>query len=228
MGDRQLRSFGRIQGRKLTAEKQDLIDNLLPEFSIDIEKASNIENIFNNNKFKDYCMEIGFGGGEHLVGIAKTNPDTGFIGCEPFTNGVASCLKQIKSENPDNIKLFHGDARLLIEKLPENSLNRVFILFPDPWPKFKHHKKRIINNELFKSLSRVIAAGGSLEIATDHVEYTQWIEEEISSQIWFLWQDWSKNNPKKPPEDWIETRYQQKALKEGRTANFFICERQSN
>lgn len=211
-----LRSFGRVQARKLRPEQQGLVDNILPKLAIDEKSGADIASAF-DGKFSKFCVEIGFGRGEHLAGYAKNNPDTACIGCEPFINGVARLLKYIDEDNIPNIRILHGDARLLLQNIPDETLDKVFILFPDPWPKARHHKKRIINNSMLAELYRVVKKGGSIEIATDHVEYGQWIDEHLTnfSGLKLI------RNSTTPPDDWIRTNYQAKAERAGRGARFF-------
>lgn len=208
-----MRSFGRVNGRKLRSGQVDLMENLLPKLAVDVNSP-----LF-QCEGREVWLEIGFGYGEHLVGLAQKYPDITFIGCEPFVNGVATILKQIQETKVENIRILHGDARLLIEKLPENSIGRVFILFPDPWPKSKHHKKRIITNETLKAISRVMKPGASLDIATDHVDYGEWIDEHLTACEGF--QPNEIFGVSSVPEDWVETRYQMKARAQGRGARFF-------
>ena len=212
-----IRSFGRVNGRKLRNGQASLIEDLLPLISIDIENFS-IEKLFplHTNKL---WLEIGFGYGEHLVGMAMKYPDINFIGCEPFVNGVATLLKYIDENKVENIRIFHGDARLLVQKLPASSIERLFILFPDPWPKSKHHKKRIISSSSLKQFARILNEGGKLEIATDHQDYGNWIADHLTNSVEF------KPNESigvtKKPDDWVATRYQEKARQQGRDARFF-------
>ena len=204
-----VRSYGRVNGRKLRPMQQELLDNLLPKLAVDID-----------GEFpKPLHLEIGFGYGEHLFGLAQKYPDVNFIGCEPFVNGVATLLKYINESDVSNINILHGDARLLIDKLPESSVERVFILFPDPWPKAKHHKKRIICEENLKALARIMPKGARLDIATDHVEYGEWIAEKLADSTYFA--ENKSVGAFAQPADWVETRYQQKARAEGREARFF-------
>jgi tRNA (guanine-N7-)-methyltransferase len=216
MSDDLMRSFGRVRGRKLGQEQTFFVDNMLPKISINIDGDFDLHAIF-ENKFSEFCLEIGFGRGEHLAQFAKQNPEVACIGCEPFINGVARLVKYIHEDEIPNIRILHGDARLLLEKLPDNIIDKVFVLFPDPWPKAKHQRKRIISNETLDALHRVIKQDGVLEIATDHVEYGQWIEEHLDNHQGFI--ELSKSNT--PPSDWIRTKYQEKAEKQGRGAKFF-------
>lgn len=204
-----IRSYGRVNGRKLRPMQQELVDRLLPKVAVDL-----------NGKFPSPLhLEIGFGYGEHLLGMAQKHPDINFIGCEPFINGVATLLKYIDDARVNNINILHGDARVLIEKLPENAVERVFILFPDPWPKARHHKKRFICDENLQNLARIMPSGGRLDIATDHVEYSDWIAEILGNSMYF--QENKSVGVSAVPDDWVETRYQKKALAEGRKARFF-------
>ncbi len=214
-----MRSFGRVHGRKLSDEQTYFVENLLPKVEVDVSATLNIPALFDGQK--QFCLEIGFGRGEHLAEFALQNPDIGCIGCEPFLNGVARILKYIHDGKIDNIRLLHGDARMLLEKTPDNSLDKVFILFPDPWPKAKHHKKRIINNAMLNELARVIKKGGVLEVATDHVEYGDWIAEHLDNSKNLDESEVTKNRRTTPPTDWISTNYQQKAERQGRGARFF-------
>lgn len=220
-----IRSFGRVNGRKLRENQAYLVENLLPKLAIRLEEVNSescIVNSFNHSQSTTYYplfLEIGFGYGEHVAGMAQKYPDVNFIGCETFINGVATLLKQIDDTEVENIRILHGDARLLLDKLPDGSLDRVFILFPDPWPKTKQQKKRIINAEMLQKLSRVIKQGGRLEIATDHVEYGQWIDEHLAEEKSFV--ENKLIGLSSVPEDWIPTRYQQKAEQQGRGARFF-------
>ncbi len=216
-----IRSFGRVNGRKLRPRQLQLIEELLPKFAINVDTNMPVfprqENLPGCSS--PLCMEIGFGYGEHIVGMALRYPHINFIGCEPFINGVATLLKHIDDNKVENISILYGDARLLIDKLPEACIDKLFILFPDPWPKAKHHKKRIISAANLKSIARIMKNSGKLLIATDHVDYAQWIRQILALSAEFIPN--ASIAPGAAPEDWIETRYQQKAKLEGREAVFF-------
>lgn len=157
-------------------------------------------------------LEIGFGGGEHLVAQATAHPERRFIGVEPFINGVASCLRHIEEANAQNIRLHNGDARDVIARLPDASLDLVFILFPDPWPKARHHKRRLIQPEFLDELARVMKPGAELRFATDWANYASWALEYIVRDGRFTWlaeraEDWRNAWPQHVP-----TRYEQKKL----------------
>jgi tRNA (guanine-N7-)-methyltransferase len=212
-----IRSFGRVNGRKLRVGQANLMESLLPSLAVDVEKFS-IEKLFPEPQ-RELWLEVGFGYGEHLVGMAAQYPDVNFIGCEPFVNGVATLLKHIDESKVSNIRILHGDARLLINKLPDASITRLFILFPDPWPKLKHHKKRIISEEGLKEFARIIKPGGRFDVATDHVAYGEWIAEHLEKNA-----DFQPNEIlglATQPADWVPTRYQLKASQQGRGARFF-------
>lgn len=157
-------------------------------------------------------LEIGFGGGEHLVAQATAHPASRFIGVEPFLNGVASCLRHIEDANAQNIRLHNGDARDVIARLPDASLDMVFILFPDPWPKARHHKRRLIQADFLSELARVMKPGAELRFATDWANYASWTLEQVTRDARFTWlaeqaADWRKAWPGHVP-----TRYEQKKL----------------
>ena len=212
-----LRSFGRRKGRNLRPTKQGLFDTLLPK--IEIKKIRSREDE-NESSFLDFLpspvlplwLEIGFGGGEHLAHQAGLHPEVQFIGCEPYVNGIAGLLSHIEEHKLNNIRIYSDDARDLINSLPDNSLERVFILYPDPWPKTRHHKRRIISREFLDSLTRVMKPDAELRLATDSADYATWMLERLLAHKNFKWtaktcEDWLN-----PPAEWISTRYEQKAL----------------
>ena len=175
--------------------------------------------------FSRIALEIGFGGGEHLLMQAERYPDTLFIGCEPFINGVAKCLAGIEAKNLTNIRLFTHDARELLKALPDASLDTAFILFPDPWPKARHNKRRLVNAETLSMLARTQKRGGRLLIATDHVDYSVWILEVLLVHPDYTWTAQAQADWQTPPVEWTETKYQRKTSAEGRAPQFFECVR---
>lgn len=208
---RLLPSYGRRRGRRLRQGKQTLFDTLLPELEIALPDATlNPASLFSSKK--SFCLEIGFGGGEHMAHQASLYPDAGFIGCETYINGIAGLLKHISDNKTQNIRIFTDDARLLIEKLADASLDKVFILYPDPWPKARHHKRRIISPEFLDSLARVMKPGAQLRLATDYADYATWMLERLLSHAAFKWTAKSCDDWLTPWADWIPTRYEQKAL----------------
>ncbi len=214
-------SYGRQRGRKLRAGKQALMDGLLPQLEIGIEelkKWRNEESLhflfpqFLNSSFSQFFLEIGFGGGEHLAHQAALHPDTGLIGCEPYINGIGDLLKKIEAQSLANIRIFPHDARLLIEQLPDACLDKVFILYPDPWPKARHHKRRLISTAFLSALARVMKQGAALQLATDDAGYCAWMLEHLLAHPDFTWTAQQSTDWLNPPPDWIPTRYEQKAL----------------
>ena len=229
--------YGRRKGRTIHKAKSFLLEKFLPDILISAEQGKNIEQYFKDKKQK-YCLEIGFGDGAHLAAIAKAQPDTGFIGVEVFKNGVANLLSLItgltdlaEGELPekiellpdrvDNIRVFDDDVRLLFYSLPDACFDKVFLLFPDPWPKKKHAQRRFVNQQNLKELARLIKKGGILQIATDHQIYKRWTMEQLRDCPYFKWTAKSSDDWRNPPADWFETKYQRKAIREGRKPVFF-------
>lgn len=221
-----LRSFGRLRGRKLRPSRQHLFDTLLPTLLVSGDQGigDSGETIFPESLFphppRSLTLEIGFGDGEHLARQATMHPETGFIGCEPYINGISLLLAEIDDKNLHNIRIFPNDVRDLLNALPEASLDQAYILFPDPWPKSRHHKRRLIQRPLLDALARALKPGASLFVATDHEDYLAWILAQLLSHPRLSWnatrmEDWTT-----PYDGWQPTRYQRKAIEEGRTATF--------
>ena len=164
-------------------------------------------------------LEIGFGGGEHMVHQAVSNPDIGVLGAEPYINGVAMLLGKIRRAGAENVAVHPGDARDLMDVLPAGSVDRAFLLYPDPWPKTRHHRRRFVTEEHLVPLARVLKSGAIFRVATDIEDYVRQTLEEVPKSG-FEWlaetpQDW-----RTPWSDWISTRYEQKAIREGRTPHY--------
>ncbi|WP_298915036.1 tRNA (guanosine(46)-N7)-methyltransferase TrmB [uncultured Roseobacter sp.] len=173
---------------------------------------------------KPVWLEIGFGGGEHMVHQAQQNPDIGLIGAEPYINGVAMLLGKIRRAGTDNIAVHAGDVRDLFDVLPENAIDRAFLLYPDPWPKTRHHRRRFVTREHLEPLAQVMKPGALFRVATDIEDYVRQTLEEVP-RYGFDWlverpQDW-----RDPWDDWISTRYEQKALREGRTPHYLTFQK---
>jgi len=165
-------------------------------------------------------LEIGFGGGEHLAQQAERHPTTGFIGCEVFENGIVKLLAQIEQRRRDNIRIFADDARLLIAALPPASIDRVFILFPDPWPKRRHHKRRLLSREMLGRLAEIMTDGAELRVATDDGYYLCSILERLTDHPAFEWLARRPGDWRERPADWPQTRYEEKARAAGRSPAF--------
>ncbi len=217
--DRKLvRSFGRIKSRKLSEYKQDLVDNSYPNFEISDDMVHKAKDY----KFEKRSFEIGFGFGDFMVEKAKNNPNQIFFGAEPHINGVASILSKIKQVNVDNIKISTQDARALLTKFEDCFFDEFYILFPDPWPKSRHFKRRIVTREFLDlDIAQKIKKGGSLIIATDHDLYKSWICRELLMVKNFRWDCSEEKDWIDFPRDWIETKYQKKAQREGRQSVIF-------
>jgi tRNA (guanine-N7-)-methyltransferase len=157
-------------------------------------------------------LEIGFGGGEHLVAQAGAQPEARFVGVEPFINGVASCLRHIEESGVQNVRLHQGDARDVIARLPDASLDLVYILFPDPWPKARHHKRRLIQPEFLRDLARVLKAGGEVRFATDWANYAAWTLEHFRCDARFVWLAERADDWRRPWPGHVTTRYEAKKL----------------
>lgn len=203
---------GRRLGKKLRVGQRKLLENLLPLLKITpLDPNPHFETTMSDLP-KEVWLEIGFGGGEHLAEMAKANPKIGFIGCEPFINGVAKLLTEIDTYNLNNIRIYNDDARPLLEAMSNQSIDRAFVLFPDPWPKKRHHKRRFINKENLNRLARVLKDGAELRIASDHFGFVSWALEQLIGHTAFTWDARSFRDWRNPPLDWIKTRYEEKAL----------------
>ena len=207
---------GRRRGKKLRVGQQSLLDTLLPRLAlalpaephkIDLAKA------FGGRLPSDgVWLEIGFGAGEHLVWQAEQHPDVGLIGCEPYLNGVAKCLAHIERAGVGNIRLFTDDARLMMAALPARSLARAFVLFPDPWPKTRHHKRRFVQRETLDRLADLMVPGAELRLATDDPSYLPWMIERACTHPAFEWLAEGPPDWRGRPADWPGTRYEKKKL----------------
>jgi tRNA (guanine-N7-)-methyltransferase len=222
-----LRSFGRRHGRVLRDWEEEVFREVLPGCRLNLpEGEAPVDTTALFPDAREVWMEIGFGGGEHLAAQAANHPEIGFLGCEPFDKGVAKLLRSVREEQLTNIRVFMDDARLLLGRLPEASLGRVFILFPDPWPKARHHKRRLVQPALIPLLARAIRPGGELRLASDHADYVTWMLEVMQQQDAFAW---TANGPEDfltPPADWVPTRYQEKTEAQGRQPTFLMYRRQ--
>jgi tRNA (guanine-N7-)-methyltransferase len=218
------RLWGRRQSFKLSARQEQLFETLLPRIQIalpDLFVPGSIDPCSFFGAAPDaVSLEIGFGGGEHLAEWARRHPDEGFIGAEHFVNGLAKMLTRIEEEKLPNIRLFVGDARRLVEALKDASLDRIFVLFPDPWPKLRHHKRRYIQDDTLEQITRALKDGGTLRIASDIPHYIEWTLERIPRRAELVRTDASVERPHERPKDWPPTRYEQKALREGRVPTY--------
>lgn len=215
--------YGRRKGRSLRNNSKRLLEELLPAYLVP-DNTTDPAALFANNPRKLY-LEVGFGGGEHLAMVAKNHPENAYIGAEPFLNGVSSFLKYCQNEDLKNVRIWPDDIRLQLLYWPNGCLDGIFIMFPDPWPKIRHSSRRIINKDNLASFARLIKAGGSLRMASDHAYAKNWILSEILENPYFEWLVESSEDWNVQPKDWPETRYMRKALKEGRRPAWFKFKR---
>jgi len=214
--------YGRRKGKKLRTQQQDAYESILPAVTLSLPAGDRPvdPSVFFDMPPRAVWMEIGFGHGEHLAWHALNNPDIGFIGCEPFINGIAALCLQIREHNLKNIRIWPDDARLLLERLPAQSLDRLFIINADPWPKKRHHKRRFIQTAMLDKLHALLKPGAEFRMATDHPDLAGWLVEKTCFHPGFAWQarraaDWQTR-----PADLPETKFQNKGLKAGRPTVF--------
>ncbi len=219
------RHFGRRKGWKLRARQSGLMNSLLPQLLIEPQPGLTPGEYF-DTAVSEVWLEIGFGGGEHLAAQAAANPEIGIIGAEPFVAGIAKLLGKIEQSGARNIRLYTEDAYDILGALPDASLARVFILFPDPWPKTRHHKRRFIQMETLNELARVMKAGAELRFASDDKDYVSWALERIMAHDAFAWTAAKAADWRSRPGDWFETRYEAKATKAGRRCVYLRLRRQ--
>ena len=215
--------YGRRIGRGMTAFQHGLLDTLLPELTLDITTPppQPLTMLFGPD-IRDVWLEIGFGGGEHLAWQAERHADVGFIGCEPFVKGVANLVRSARLGGLAPLRIHNDDARFALDWLPDASLGRVFVLFPDPWPKKRHRKRRFLNVAVLASLARVMRPGAELRFATDIADYAEMVSENIAAQPAFTLRP---GRLAERPADWPQTRYEQKAIGAGRPCAFFVFAR---
>jgi tRNA (guanine-N7-)-methyltransferase len=214
--------FGRRKGHALKPRQAALFDTLLPKIALDLTKPvpSDLRALFSGAD--DVRLEIGFGGAEHLIAQAKANPRIGFIGSDGFVNAIAKALAAIDADRLDNIRLHHGDASELIDWLPDAALSRIDLLYPDPWPKRRHWKRRFIQDESLKRLARILKRGGELRFATDIADYAAYALARVLRSKDFAWTADTAADWREPWPDFAGTRYEAKAKREGRTPAYFI------
>ena len=221
--------YGRLKGKTLKQSQQRYLAEDLEALSpgaVDWEDNPDRHPIDLEAKFgtRDVWLEIGFGGGEHLVHQAVSNTNVGIIGAEPYINGVAMLLGKIRQAKTSNIAIHPGDARDLMDVLPEQSISRAFLLYPDPWPKARHHRRRFVTPEHLEPLARCLKPGAIFRVATDIPDYVRQTMQEVPN-AGFEWLAEGPDDWRQPWEDWISTRYEQKALREGRTPHYMTFKR---
>ena len=221
--------YGRFKGKTLRDSQYEMLDqDLAPLSPGAVSWEDNPDRILLDPETlfagRDLWLEIGFGAGEHMVHQAGANPDVGIIGCEPFLNGVAMALGKIRKTGVDNIRIHPGDVRNLFDVLPKASVSRAFLLYPDPWPKKRHHRRRFVTPEHLEPLAQVLKPGAIFRVATDIPDYVRQTLEEVP-RAGFEWLAEGPNDWRQPWSDWISTRYEQKALREGRVPHYLTFRR---
>ena len=212
---------GRRRGKKLSHQRNLLLHTLFPRLSLDVsEPIANTACLFPNNP-STLWLEIGFGGGEHLAEEAHAHPGAGYIGCEIFLNGIAKALAHIEAGQLHNVRLYNGDARVVIEALPPGSLAGAYVLYPDPWPKRRHRERRLLSRDTLKQLARVMPPGAELRFATDVDTNAGWTLAQILHSSNFIWRPSDALDWRVAWEGWSGTRYEAKALRGGRRPVYF-------
>ncbi|MBW8637937.1 tRNA (guanine(46)-N(7))-methyltransferase TrmB [Hoeflea sp. WL0058] len=224
--DNQRSFFGRRKGKTLRPKQRQAVDDVLPLYRIDISGPSPADaaGLFEADVDR-MRLEIGFGGGEHFLHRAAEQPETGFIGVEPFVNGMAKCAAALAEEPLRNVRLFDEEAALLLDWLPENSVDHVDLLYPDPWPKKRHWKRRFVNEESLDRLARVLKPGGVFCFASDIDTYVNWTLLHCRSHPAFAWRAETAQDWRRPYPGWPGTRYEAKAVREDRTPAYLTFRR---
>jgi tRNA (guanine-N7-)-methyltransferase len=216
--------YGRRQGKRLRPKQAAGISGTLPNLQIDCSGPVRPDALFASDKTA-YWLEIGFGGGEHLINHASLHPDIGHLGCEPFINGMAKLVLLIEKEGIDAIRLHNDDAVQLLDQLPDASLDRIYLLYPDPWPKRRHNKRRFVSDENLSRMARVLKPGGEFRFASDIDHYVGWTLARILRSPDFVWTAEQPDDWRLPWENWPSTRYEAKAIREGRKSSYLIAKR---
>jgi tRNA (guanine-N7-)-methyltransferase len=218
------RSFhGRRHGRRLRSGLKGLLRDLLPRLSVAVPPGGVLDpgTLFPplaDGRRRPVWLEIGFGAGENLAWQARAHPDVGLLGAEVFINGIAQLLRRVETDDLAAVRIFQGDARDLLEALPAASIDRVFVLFPDPWPKARHHKRRLIQRDTLAQLARIMGDGVELRLATDDMPYARWMLEQMAGHPDFIWLAEGPDDWRQRPADWPPTRYEAKAQASGDTS----------
>ena len=214
---------GRRQGRPFSPTQESHLEEGLRRFGIE-RGLLDWHTLFAEPKDKIF-LEIGFGGGEHLAHQAARAPQNGYIGCEPFLNGVAKLCRLLMEGNLTNVRFYPDDVWHLLQSCPLNFLDGIYILFPDPWPKTRHHKRRLVSKDSLEKMAPFLKTGGQILLATDHAAYAAWMQEHIRAQNALRWVN--EEETFQEPLHWVKTRYQEKAEQKGIPAQFMVLEKPS-
>lgn len=220
--------YGRRGSRPLKDSRKALVDTMLPKIGISYPEAEGVDpkGYFDGNP-DQLWLEIGFGGGEHLAGQAEANPNIGIIGAEPFMDGVGSLLRHLDERNLSNVRVVADDSRPLLYKLVDACFDRAFLLFPDPWPKKRHAERRFIGPKNLALLARLLKDGAEFRVASDDMQYISWTLQHMHNHPDFEWLAEGPDDWRTPPADWVKTRYEQKALRQGKKCNYLRFRRKS-
>ncbi|MGB3689935.1 MAG: tRNA (guanine(46)-N(7))-methyltransferase TrmB [Jannaschia helgolandensis] len=230
MTERPHRNFyGRLKGKHLKDSQKGYLDSDLDALSPgavgwDVNPGRTLLNLGNVFENKEIWLEIGFGGGEHMLHQAVLNPGVGIIGAEPYINGVAMLLGKLRKADVENVRIHPGDARDLFDVLPEASVSKAFLLYPDPWPKARHHRRRFVTEEHLVPLAKSLKPGAEFRVATDIPDYVRQTLEEVP-KYGFTWLAEGPEDWRTPWKDWTRTRYEAKAVREGRTPHYMTFRR---
>ncbi len=218
--------FGRRKGKPLSPRREALMKTELPLLAFDLTKAApaDLKDLFRAD-VREICLEVGFGGGEHLLHRARTNPRTGFIGVEPFVGSMAKAVTAVVEEGLTNVRLYDDDAVNLLDWLPEASIDLAYQLYPDPWPKVRHWKRRFINEQNLSRYARVLKPGSEFRFASDIDTYVDWTLRHCRAHPAFEWTAETASDWKTPWQGWPGTRYEAKAIREGRIGRYLTFRR---
>lgn len=218
--------FGRRKGKPLSPRREALMETELPRLGLDLNKSAppDLRDLF-EAEVKTICLEVGFGGGEHLLHRARTNPETGFIGIEPFVGSMAKALAAVVDEGLRNVRLYEDDAVNVLDWLPDASLDLAYQLYPDPWPKKRHWKRRFINRQNLDRYARVLRPGSEFRFASDIDTYVDWTLRHLRDHEAFQWSAERARDWKEPWQGWPGTRYEAKAIREGRIGRYLTFRR---
>jgi tRNA (guanine-N7-)-methyltransferase len=223
------RVYGRRLGRPMSASRQDVIDTLLPDLTVDLadlkeDGSLNPHSLFETQK--EIVLEIGFGNGEHLKAMMEQRPGRNYIGVEPFINGMSAFLKSIKDMDHAGVRVWMDDAVMLCRSMASESLSAIYILNPDPWPKKKHHKRRIVRAETLIEYHRVLKPGGAFIMATDVDDLAEWMATETVNHGGFEWEAQSSKDWQTMPQGWfVTTRYAAKGVNAGRKETYLLFQK---
>lgn len=227
--NKEKRFYGRRQSRPLKGARADAVEKLLPALSIPkellTEDASIVPSTLFPKNYKELWLEIGFGNGEHLVELMRRHPEHAFLGAEPYINGMANFLKEIAAEPHEHVRVHMDDALMLVNSLPDQCLDGLYILNPDPWHKTRHHKRRIVRRETLTAYQRVLKPGAQLICSTDVPYLADWMITEVMLHGGFEWSAKCADDWRTPPKDWITTAYEVKGAKGAKIMSYMIFER---